>query len=157
MLDKHETELLKRVAALRDASQQKGEWVFQEWEMIPGPGRDDFRIVYQSHAEYARAVENFVSGSPTTIDGWIVPLHKHPELTLEGVQYAIADAVNVSCEAFERIEEDRHRRIYYHPLFGRTRWEWALQTQFLTCKHISEPAVTLRLRRDMQETYIVHI
>jgi hypothetical protein len=142
-------------------SLQHNVWVFEVWDCTPGPGEDDFICSYASHEEVIKAVAAYLYGEPTVIDGWMFPLHRHPELHREGIQYALAHAVNINQSDFEGIAERRRERIErYYWLRKRgtsSIWEKALQYQFLSIVHCTYPSILLRLRRDMQETYIVHL
>ena len=136
--------------------QTKQRWVFEMWERIPGPDESDFICSFLSLEDAVKAIQAFYFGSPTTMDGWLIPLHRHPELCQADVQYAIQNAVNVSQDVFEGIVERRQLRITGNRIFGTDRWTLALQYQFLTIKHDTTTNVVLQLRRDLQEAYIVH-
>ena len=141
-------------------SLQNNAWVFKVWESVPGPGEDDFICNYTSCQEAVTAATTYLYGEPTIIDAWVISLHHHPELNLGGIQNALAHGVNVSQCAFEGIAERRRERIeryYWHHQINTSRWEKALQWQFLSIVHSTNPSILLRLRRDMQETYIVHL
>lgn len=130
-------------------------WVFEVWEYVPGPGESDFVVHFPSLEAAIDAILAFYFGQSSVIDDWIVPLHRHPELTVEGVCFAIADAVNVAQEAFEGLVERRGHRIQNQ--WQLTRWKRALQSQFLGMQHRVNPTIKLQLRRDMQEAYNVHL
>lgn len=136
--------------------QAKQRWVFELWERVPGPDESDFICRFPSFEDAVQAVQTFYFGSPTTMDGWLLPLHRHPELSRADVQYAIENAVNVGQDAFEGIAERRRLRITGNRIFGTDHWALALQYQFLTIKHGTNTDVVLQLRRDLQEAYIVH-
>lgn len=130
-------------------------WVFSVWDLVPGPGQHDFICRFGDIEDAVAAVLAYEMGGPTLLGPWCIPLHRHPELRLEQVRWALANAVAVSHESFAGIAERRHERIFGNLMFGRDRWEWAIQSQFLAIPHISDRSRTLRLRRDAQECYIV--
>ena len=137
---------------------QNGVWVFEVWNRIPEPDESDFHCVYSTREEAERAVYAFLYGEPTAIDGWLVPLHCHPEPMKEGVKDAIASAIHVSQDTFAGIAERRKERVsHYYWVHGWRKhvWERTYQSQFLGITHQSDTTFTLRLRRDMQECYIV--
>lgn len=82
--------------------------------------------------------------------------HVHPELNLLQVTFAVGQAVTVDADTFARIAWQRREKVFGNRLFGRTRWEWALQYQFLALPHVHDTSATLMLRRDAQEVYLVH-
>ena len=136
---------------------QNGVWIVEVWDCIPGPAESDFHCTYSTREEAENAVKMFLSGEPTLIGGWIVPLHRHPELTVEGVKNTIASAIHVSKETFDGIAERRKKRIeHYYWVHGwrKHMWERAYQSQFLAIAHQLDNSVMLQLRRDMQECYI---
>jgi hypothetical protein len=145
------------VAASPDPKTQT--WRFEIWEMIPGPGPNDFIVEFASRDGYINAVYDFHFGHPTDMEGWLVPFHKHPELSIDAVRHAITEAVNVSHEAFKGIEERRYNRIaywYYRWISGNSRWARSIQFTFLEFPHVMDTTRVLKMRRDCQETYIVH-
>lgn len=139
---------------------QNGMWVFEIWNRIPEPDESDIHCTYSTYEEAARAVSAFLYGAPTIINGWIIPLHRHPELTIEGVKNAIASAMHISQDTFAGIAERRRQRIeHYYWVHGWRKhvWERTYQSQFLAIAHQSNKKVMLRLRRDMQECYTVKL
>jgi hypothetical protein len=132
-------------------------WVFEMWERVPGPDESDFICSFPSLEDALAAVQAFYFGVPTNMNGWLIPLHRHPELSATDVRYAIENSVNVSKDVFEGIAERRRQRITGNRIFGTERWMLALQYQFLTIKHARNTSLVLRLRRDLQEGYIVHL
>ena len=132
-------------------------WMFEMWERVPGPDESDFICSFPSLEDAIKAIQAFYFGLPTSMDGWLIPLHRHPELSQADVQYAIENAVNVGEDGFEGIAERRRLRITGNRIFGTDRWMLALQCQFLTIKHGTKTNLVLRLRRDLQEAYIVHL
>lgn len=125
------------------------------WECIPGPCEDDFISSFPNSDAAISAVLQYHLGGPTLLSPWPIPFHHHPELAFAQVCFALAYAVTVNQEAFEGIAERRNQKIFGNYHFGKTRWEWALQSQFLTIPHLNDPSRVLRLRRDAQECYIV--
>lgn len=135
-------------------------WIFEVWDCIPGPAESDFHCTYFTREEAESAVRMFLHGEPTNINGWIVPFHRHPELTIEGVNDAIANSIHVSQKTFDGIAERRKKRIeHYYWVHGWRKyvWERTYQSQFLEITHQSNKAIVLQLRRDMQECYIIHV
>ena len=138
---------------------QNGMWVFEVWNRIPEPAESDFHCTYATRGEAERAVDMFLHSEPTIIDGWIVPLHRHPELSLEAVKEALANAIHVSHDTFEGIAERRKKRIeHYYWVHGWRKhvWERTYESQFLSITHQSDKSILLQLRRDMQECYVIN-
>lgn len=126
-------------------------WAFTKWKYIPGPHYDDFWWQYETKEEAFQAAYDYYFGSPSVIDGWIIPLHTHPELNGEQVKTAITQAVTINPEHFPEIAKERRIRLG-DEWMG---WPQALKWHFLTCAHQSDSTITLCLRRDMQEAFIV--
>lgn len=142
--------------AVYSIEQHGDDWVFSIWGCAPGPCVDDFIARFATREEAISAVLQYAVGGPTLLNGWVVPLHAHPELSLLQVTFAIAQAVTVDADTFARIAWQRREKVFGNRRFGRTRWDWALQYQFLALPHVHEPSATLMLRRDAQEGYLVH-
>jgi hypothetical protein len=94
-------------------------------------------------------------GGPSLIDDWLIPYHRHPELALLQSKLAIHEAVQIDRLSFERICEQRYQKIANNRLFGSNPWERAMQYQFIPIAHLHRADLTLHLRRDCQEAYIV--
>lgn len=133
--------------------EENGLWIFRKWEYIPGPGYDDFEWSYTTLDQAVEAAYSYYFSSPTLIEDWIIPLHSHPELNAEHVTTSISNAGAIKAEDFTAIEKDR--RLRFQDGSGLHRWEQALKWHFLTCGHEFDNTITLRLRRDMQEAFIV--
>jgi len=82
-------------------------WIFHRWEYFPGPGPDDFSCEFPAIEAVVEAVLAYYFGHPTIIDGWIFPLHLHPELQEGKVRAALAQGVNIKEAQFEAIKKDR--------------------------------------------------
>lgn len=121
------------------------------WDYIPGPHYDDFWWQYKTQAEAFEAAYNYYFGSPTLIDDWLIPFHSHPELNVGQVKVAIAKSVITNAKDFEAAAQERRIRLG-NDWVG---WPQALKWHFLTCSHQLDYKITLRLRRDMQEAFIV--
>lgn len=131
-------------------------WELMLWDYIPGPGPTDFTASFATLDEIVPLLIGYYFGQDTPVDSWMVPLNRHPELSYQHVCRAIAEAINVTKNAFEGIAERRRARIWENKLLGETPWEWALQCQFLRILHATDQFRILQLRRDTQEAYIVH-
>ncbi len=134
--------------------QQDGQWVFEVWKCVPGPGEDDFICTFAVLDQAIDAVLAFYFGTPTIIGHWRFPLHRHPELSRDAINWALKNTINVTQEMFDGIAERRWNKV--KDRWPIKRWERALQYQFLTIHHVTDPTQTLHLRRDGQEAYIVH-
>ena len=182
---------------------REGGWTFSMLQWMPGPGPDDFVCEFTTLDEAVDAVFDFYVGAPTMIDGWLLPFHRHPELSRERVSSRLPQAVLVTAERFQEIQEE-HRNLYMRvmeeaerpmqewwdqisdfardELSGKDEWErlrivceledagkvpkrparssflnyeWAMRTQFLSIQHAQDQTKSLRVRRDLQEMYIV--
>lgn len=130
-------------------------WSLELWDTIPGPGLDDVRCAFPNLDAAIAAVLQYHLGGPTQLGPWVIPLHRHPELALELVRLRLRDAPQLSQAAFDALAERRRDAIFGNYRFGASRWDWALQTQFLPIPHRTLPNQVLYLRRDAQEAYVV--
>jgi len=90
-----------------DLHLEDDKWTFHKWDYIPGPGCDDFSCAFASIEAAVEAVLAFYFGQPTIVDGWIFPLHLHPELQEGTVRAALARGVAITENQFEAIEKNR--------------------------------------------------
>jgi hypothetical protein len=127
-----------------------GFWVFEVWECVPGPAEDDFRCKFDLLENAVNAAINFFFGEPTIINGWIFPLHRHPEIQADLVEPAIKNAVKINENNFGKIV-DEYREIFWEE----PSWETALRYKFLKILPLDESDVVLMLRRDLKESYVV--
>lgn len=178
-------------------------WTVRMWELIPGPGPDDFECEFMTLDEAVDTVLNFYFGTPTIVDGWIIPFHRHPEWQRGRVSSLLPQAVLVTAERFQQVKEEHMNRwsraslaskipvtewmdqvfeLARDELSGKDEWEririvceleaagkvpkrpeqgrfsnyeWAMKTQFIPIQHAQNLTKSLRLRRDLQEIYLV--
>ena len=90
--------------------QKEGKWFFQRWVYTPGPGPDD--VVYESNdlRQTADVAIRYYCGSPLILEGWIFPLHKHPEWEEEVLRASFSKARIIRSEEWFRINTEYHRR-----------------------------------------------
>lgn len=67
-------------------------WLFSYAKEVPGPGPHDLKHVVKTPKEMVAFIVSFFMGTPVTIDRWIIPLHRHPELNEERLRHLIAHA-----------------------------------------------------------------
>jgi hypothetical protein len=132
------------------------DWVLRMWEYVPGPGPTDFVCSFRSPDEAIAAVTDFFFGTPTTINKWMFPLHRHPELKekQEAILQAIKRAPTVSPAEFKQIQE-QNWQVELNKDWGDQIWERAFASQFLCIPHQHDSRLMLQLRRDLQIAYIV--
>lgn len=130
-------------------------WVFSVWDRIPSPDVDDIYAIFDNKEAALECLFTYAMGGPSLINGWLVPYHRHPELSFLQSKLAILDAIQIDQLSFERICEQRYQKIAHNRLFGSSRWEWAMQYQFIPIAHLHRTDLRLQLRRDCQEAYIV--
>ena len=82
-------------------------WLFRHWEFMPGPGPDDFDCEFPTVEQAVEAVLAFYFGQPRGIEGWICPLHAHPELSEDRVRAALGYAQVITEQQFEAIQAER--------------------------------------------------
>jgi hypothetical protein len=133
---------------------KKNRWVFEMWECVPGPSINDFECYYDLLEDAINAAIDYYTGKPTLMNGWLFPLHTHPELNPGNIPIVLRDLVNIGEEAFHAIVE--RRQHFTKKLFLLNRWKRALLSQFIIIPNIEDNTIYLALRRDMQEFYIVH-
>lgn len=147
---------------------QFAQWVLSLFSYIPGPGPTDFMASFATLEAIAPVVINYYFGQNAEVNGWTVPLHRHPELSYQSVYQAIGQAVSINADTFKRIAKERYHvwesKLPNEAAWNReselpnaVAWEWLLQCQFLKIAHASEAAQVLQLRRDLKEVYIVPV
>lgn len=83
-------------------------WIFRHWDLIPGPGHDDFDCEFPTVEQAVEAVLAFYFGQPSVIENWIVPLQLHPELSEDRVRAALGRARVITQKQFEITQAERH-------------------------------------------------
>lgn len=133
---------------------QTDAWTLWLWDYLPGPGATDFVSSCEALQQVINHILDFYFGTPTVIDSWAVPLHRHPELILPTVQDAIRGAVPMAASAFQLLSNEYHEREPRSSWHNQS-WAKVFQTRFLTIPHQYDPTMTLYLRRDLQEAFTV--
>ncbi len=133
------------------------------WSCTPGPGENDFQVCYQSLDEALLAVWCFYFAPTIEINGWHMPLHRRPYWQLPRVLFRMTNVTHIDAAQFESI---RARRVYDAQGFPtmtmnllknhtESRLDAANRSQFLRCWQADDSTLTLMLRRDLDEGYIV--
>ena len=82
-------------------------WIIRHWDLIPGPGIDDFECKFPTLEEAVEAVLAFYFGQSSVIEGWICPLHSHPELSEGRIRAALGQARVITENQFEAVQIER--------------------------------------------------
>jgi hypothetical protein len=133
---------------------QTDAWVLWLWDYLPGPGPTDFVSSCTSLNQAMKIILDFYFGAPTIIDGWVVPLQRHPQLVQSSVREAIQRAVPRTDSAFQALV-DEYRQRHPRSTWRDRLWATVFQISFLTIPHQHDPAKTLFLRRDLQEAFMI--
>lgn len=128
-------------------------WQLSVWEGHPGPRTDDFVRVFPSFDTAMEAVMAFYFGTPLTIQEWVVPLHRHPELEEAQVRTAIMKATLITKSNLKHVQDELVTDAKAHGLTSH--WDIAWASDFLCFAHESDPHRTCWMRRNMSEAYIV--
>ena len=136
-------------------------WVFRVWDFTPGPGPDDFAYGCRDLDRAVDAALNFYQGEPTPIGDWLVPLHRHPYLDLEAVRIVINDAKPIAEAVFNELKKERSaqftgddRRGHLGQMQSVTP-QAIMRQQFIQCLPRISANLSLYLRRDAEEAYVV--
>jgi hypothetical protein len=132
---------------------QDSSWVLKMTSGHGRPSQNDFVRLYQDFDMLSSAVIDYYFGSEATIESWLVPLHKHPELSKDDVQLAILNARKVSRAEFGIIESGILAEARRN--FSDSEWEIALSGAFLELKHINDRKQTCMVLRNGTIAFIV--
>jgi len=127
-----------------------GLWILEVWECAPGPSEDDFVCKFVSLDNAVDAAINFFFDKPVIINGWVFPLHRHPEMQADLIDAAVNNAVKINASDFDKIENE-YLKIYWQG----PGWENALRCFFLKISPLGESEFALMIRRDLKESYLV--
>jgi len=148
------------VEGKRSSSLEQGPngFLFSCWDCAPGPGPDDFRTAFGVLDDALLAAWYFYFGQAVGVDGWCIPMHQHPYWSLNRLAYRIANAIHLTSDQFEVMEESRQRDRMSRATAGLPpsdgRYAAALRSQFVACPSATS-SDTLMLRRDLEEAYVV--
>lgn len=140
-------------------------WHFFVWNSVPGPGPADFEHRVTEAGELLSVVLQFFLGEPLTIEGWVVPKHRHPEWNESHLRLAIAQAQPLSHSAWTQVYQRAKKR--YSSLLTSSRLSTVSWNEWYRClfvplvkrpladhEHPSHEE-TLWIRRDLREVYLV--
>lgn len=146
-------------------------WYFRVWKSTPGPGPMDFEHEVTSVGELVALVRQFFLGESLTIEGWVVPMHRHPEWNESHLRLAIAQAQPLpfstwkqvrqrAQEHYDRLLRESHPGLTNHP--RTVSWHEWYQCLFVPLVRWSladherpSHGETLWIRRDLREAYLV--
>jgi hypothetical protein len=133
---------------------ENDQWRFIKWDYCPGPGLEDINLPTDSLASAIQILITHYFGEPTIINQWLFPLHKHPEWDLARVAPALDNARQVASTDWQVIHEAYIER--YLQLGRNLSWDQIFAHHFIPVPNVADPELTLHLRRDLGEAYIVH-
>src|SRR5262249_36760243 len=81
-------------------------WGFRKWEWVPGPGPDDIDFQAETLERIVNCALNYYFGKPTIINGWIIPVNKHPEWSAERLNSVLERAKQVTSEEWKTIRDE---------------------------------------------------
>ena len=144
---------------------QENCWCFQSWERIPGPGPETLEHHVSTGEEIVSVTQHFFLGEAQTIEGWLVPIHRHPEWNIPRLRQVIGQAQSLSQEEWNQVSQ-RFREQYIQLVqeFGRSirtdrsgPWSWRRWYACMTVslEHEDSSSPTLWIRRDLEEAFLV--
>jgi len=143
----------------------KNQWWFQSWERTPGPGSETVEHWVPTVEEVIAVALRFYLGKSENIEGWLVPIHRHPGWEALRVRQLIARAQSLSQAEWDQVSRqfDEHYLQLVNE-FGRSRrinrpgpWSWArwFACMAVLCEHEDPSSATLWIRRDLEEAFLV--
>lgn len=133
------------------------------WDVTPGPGIDDFMLDGLTLDAALLTVWHFFHGMPVVMDGWLISVHRYPDWSLSKLAYCMASACRLELSQFRMLAEKR-RDSQAGPSLGEVRsgkllerYESALRSQYVRCAHAHDPALSLMVRRDLEEACVVRM
>lgn len=133
----------------------EGTWRFERWLSTPGPGPDD--IVYEA-TSLSDAIEvaiRFYCGTPLEIEGWVFPIHRHPEWDPNLIREAYANAHTLTSGEWQDIRLDYYEAYKRAVRELKPEWPDYPELTFRPINHRSRTDLVLWLRRDCRAVYIV--
>ena len=93
-----------------------GQWGFEHWITCPGPGPEDLEHWVATPEELITVTTRFFLGEPCLIEGWVVPLHRHPDWDESCLRRLVAQAQRLAPEEWYRLYEqtiEQYRRLLW--------------------------------------------
>lgn len=88
-------------------STSHGSWTLSNWMSMPTASVDEIMCVYPSLERAVDSLLTYYFGQPTVINGWVCPLHRHPELLESTVRGVLSSAVPLTDDQFALIKRER--------------------------------------------------
>ena len=89
-----------------------GSWKLSNWMCMPTSCVHEIMCVYPSLARAVDSLLTYHFGQPTVINGWVCPLHRHPELPESKVRGVLPSAVPVTADQFTLIKQEGRARFW---------------------------------------------
>ena len=145
-------QLIPALKITRVILEDDGLWSVIRWDYVPGPGYDDIVFGGQTLEHAVDIVIAWHFGSPTVLNGWIIPLHKHPEWSLDQIRVLLENAPTLPLAEWKPLQA----------AYTKKRPPWGTEEEVFAClfnpiAHNQNDQLTLYLRRDLQEAYIVEM
>ena len=128
-----------------------GAWCYRNWNGVGGRAPDDVYIENLALGVAIAYAESFYFGSPLILDGWIFPIHCHPEWDATTLRASLAAAVHVAHIEWRRIHSERHNASKKLDETAR------FHARFREIPPIPyrNDALRLWMRNDIEEIYVV--
>src|SRR5262249_24971870 len=90
-------------------------WGFRKWEYALGPGPDDIDFQAETLGRIVNSALDYYFGEPIIVNGWILPVHKHPEWSTERLNSVLEGANQITAEEWKTIRDEYIRlRLQLH-------------------------------------------
>ena len=86
----------------------RSRWCYRNWNGIGGRAPDDVHIENLSLDRAVSHAEAFYFGSPLIVDGWIFPIHCHPDWDVDLILASLRDANRYSDSEWRRVRAEHH-------------------------------------------------
>ncbi|MBX7221391.1 MAG: hypothetical protein K1Y36_15685 [Blastocatellia bacterium] len=136
---------------------KENDWWFDRWAYVPGPGPDDVEWCIGDFETALGWVYQSFWGTPTILDGWVLPTHRHPEWEVTKVPEVVWAARFVGQDLWQQLEAEE-QNAYSNLLNSKGPiWPRILESSFISIENQKRPDVRLELRRDLAVAYIREI
>lgn len=131
-------------------------WVFEKRTGIPVAVSDDVTYETTSLEDIVKIVIKWYFGSCCVIDGWLFPIHKHPEWDLESIKKTLKNVKVVTYMEWKEITGYYQAKLEALIRVNVTSWSDHPELMFRKIDNIDDKSGVLWMRWDIKEMFIVN-
>lgn len=130
-------------------------WVFDTHTGVPYPLADEVTYSFPTLDLAIEATIQRYFGNPIILQGWIFPIHKHPDWKSEQLERCVKQATHIHLDEWLELKKEFSQKLAVQISLDRANWFQHPELDFRVIKHDQNPSLELWINRNLSEAYLV--